>query len=93
MNTKTITISLNKYENTYDNVNDVGEVVTAFIEESEVLCYTNCPACGYFESIDDLLFEVMEPIIKNALANMVIEFHDGDIVRNINGLQLPPRFL
>ena len=87
MNTKTITISLNKYENTYDNVNDVGEVVTAFIEESEVLCYTNCPACGYFESIDDLLFEVMEPIIKNALANMVIEFHDGDIVRNINGLQ------
>ena len=87
MNTKTITISLNDYENTYDNVSDVGEIIAGFIEETEVLCETNSPACGYYDSGDKLLFEVMEPIIKNALANMVIELHDGNKAQNIDGIQ------
>ena len=32
MNTEVITISLNDYENTYDNVSDVGEIIASFIE-------------------------------------------------------------
>ena len=38
-------------------------------------------------NINELLFEVMEPIIKNALANMVIELHDGNKVQIIDGTQ------
>ena len=57
MNTKTITISLNDYENTYDNVSDVGEIIAGFIEETEVLCETNSPACECYDSGEELLFE------------------------------------
>jgi len=32
LNKKMTTISLNDYENTYDNVSDVGEIIASFIE-------------------------------------------------------------
>jgi hypothetical protein len=84
---KTITVSLIDHKNTYNDVEDIGETISCFIDEAEVLCETNSPACGYYDSGDELLFEVMEPIIKNALANMVIELHDGNKVQNIDGTQ------
>ena len=62
-------------------------MIARFIDEAELLCETNSPACGYYESSNEILIEVMEPIIKNALANMVIELHDGDRVQNIDGIQ------
>ena len=82
-----ITMSFNDYENTYGNVIDIGESIACFIDETGILHETNSPACGYYESGDDVLFEVMEPIIKNALTNMVIELHDGEIIKKIDGVQ------
>lgn len=82
-----IDISLNDYKNTYDTAGDIGEAIACFIDEAGVLYETNSPASGYYESGNDLLFEVMEPIIKNALANMVIELHDGDKIQKIDGVE------
>ena len=82
-----IEISLKDYKTTYNAIGDIGEMIARFIDEAELLCETNSPACGYYESSNEILIEVMEPIIKNALANMVIELHDGDRVQNIDGIQ------
>lgn len=87
MNAKKITISLNDYENTYEIFSDIGEIVAIFIEEAEVLSAKHSLACGYYENGYDLLLDVMEPIIKNALTNMVIELHDGEIIKKIDGVQ------
>lgn len=82
-----IEISLNDYKTTYNTIGDIGENIARFIDEAEVLCETNSPACGYYESSNEILIEVMEPIIKNALVNMVVELRDGDKVQNIDGIQ------
>lgn len=71
----------------YNDFDEVGEVLTGFIEEHGLLEDASTPACGYFENGDELLLEVMEPKIKEVLANMKLEVNTGDGVNEINALE------
>ncbi len=69
------------------DVNEIGEALVTFIGENELLEDVSVPACGHFEEGDELLLEVMEPKVKEVLANIKLKPNTGNVIEEITALK------